>query len=169
MNPIRKFTIAGILLITAGSVWLFLFWYQSNTIMEWVSYAFLLLGWGFITYKVIRGNLIKTKNNVISNLTYWVSFGINIFLVSWLGDYRVSYILQHYPVKTTIATITGINQGPNSLRGPTPKYVTFKYTAQGRVIEEETAERPHYVPGYFFLIKYSVGNPEIFQVIKQVK
>jgi hypothetical protein len=164
MNLTIKYALIGLLLLATGAIYICFFSFKYDTTITFVAYGFLLLGWGFITYKVIGDYFLRIKNATILKTIFIGLFLISIWLFSALADKRVAYILQYYPSKTTVATVLTTWKGWRNARSATLRY----YTANG-IVQQEIGDGNHrYRAGQSYLIKYSVKDPDIFVVIKEV-
>jgi hypothetical protein len=164
MNPTIKYALIGLLLLATGAIYICFFSFKYDTAITFVAYGFLLFGWGFITYKVIGDYFLRIKNETILKIIFIGFFLASIWLFSDLADYRVAYILKYHPSKTTVATVLTTWEGRRNARSATLKY----YTAAG-IVQQEIGDGNHrYLAGQSYLIKYSIEDPDIFVVIKEV-
>jgi len=164
MKPVVKYALIGFALVAAGAVYICFFSFKYDTAFTFVSYGFLLAGWGFITYPVLGNNVLKIKNGATLKTIFVVLFLGSVWLFSSLADDRLAYLFQHDPVQTTTATVLTTWTGSKNSGSATLQY----YTPAGKIQKEISNTNGGYRAGRSFLIKYLVEDPEVFQVVKQV-
>ncbi len=167
MNPTVKYALIGLLLLGVGAIYICFFSFKYDTTITFVAYGFLLFGWGFITYKIIGDYLLRIKNATTLKIIFIGLFLGSIWLFSALADNRVAYILKYHPSKTTVATVLTTRE-ESSFHGHA-NYATLKYYTATGIIQQEIGDvNNRYRAGQSYLIKYSMDEPDIFVVIKEV-
>ncbi|WP_295668126.1 hypothetical protein, partial [uncultured Mucilaginibacter sp.] len=107
-----KYALIGLLLLATGAIYICFFSFKYDTAITFVAYGFLLLGWGFITYKIIGDYFLRTANATVLKIIFIGLFLCSIWVFSDLADKRVAYILRYYPSKTAVATVITTRNRP---------------------------------------------------------
>ena len=172
----------GILLILLGSTWFYLEGHKDNGLIIGLSYIFVFLGWilvslfavGHLTLsdrkvKFNKNKLKWIKTKGTSAIIYLTIAGLaiaNMILVRKLMDNRVHNILANDPTNVTTATITKLES--RNTRGGAKEFAIIQYSADGKEVQQAIFNYDgQYFVGQKFEVKYSVDNPEMFQLKKE--
>ena len=172
----------GILLILLGSTWYYLQGHKDNGLIIGLSYLFVFLGWILATLPVVGHFILKEekvafsknkfkwiKTKGTSAIIYLAISGLaitNMILVGNLIDNRIRNILTNDPTNLTTGTITELES--RNARGGSKEYAIIQYSADGKEVQQAVFNyNGQYFVGQKFEIKYSIDNPEMFQLKRE--
>ena len=173
----------GILFILNGSTWYYLEGHKDNGLTIGLSYLFVFLGWILVSLSVVGHTLLKDEKLTFGKnklkwiktkgtraVIYLVIGGLtvaNMIIVSKLIDNRVRNILANDPTSLTTGTITEIES--RNTRGGPKDYAIIQYSAAGKEVQQAFFNyNGQYFVGQKFEVMYSIDNPEMFQLKKEL-
>lgn len=177
-----KITLSGLFCLIIGGLLFYYEGYKDNSFISYASIGLIYLGWiGFIgslfgkillaenRIRFSNQRLLWLKGKTITVFIYAL-FAIGIVgtmeLTSKYGARRVDKILSTEPTETSIGTIVKIDT--RNTRGAPKLWAIIEYqTNTKRVTQAVYNYKDIYSVGQRYLVRYSIDNPEMFEIIQR--
>lgn len=157
----------GILLILTGSTWFYLQAHTDNGFVIGFSSLLIIAGWICIFEHLIFNDEKSKLPAIFIYLLIGVLPVANILFIGVQVSNKVSTILNSEPTRLTIGTITEIKK--RYRRITTDEYAILTYsTPDKKEYMEINNHKNHYVVGQQFEIEYSIDNPEIARIKREI-
>ncbi|HRH51414.1 MAG TPA: hypothetical protein PLP23_21865 [Panacibacter sp.] len=173
---------SGLFCLLFGGLLFYYQGYKDNSFIIYLSIGLVYLGWiiflGSLFGKILLTNkkigfanhkLLWFKDKTIKLLIY-ATFGIVIVgsmeFTSKFGTNRVNQILQTEPTENAIGTIIKIDS--RNTRGGTKLWAIIEYqTKTVKVTQAVYDYNEKYSVGQKYLLRYSIDNPEMFEIVER--
>lgn len=172
---------SGLFCLLFGGLLFYYQGYKDNSFIKYLSIGLVYLGWIIFLGSLFGTILLTDKKIQFANhellwfkdktikLLIYAAFGIGIVgtmeFTSKFGTNRVTQILQTEPTKNAIGTIIKIES--RNTRGGSKLWAIIEYqTKKVKVTQAVYDYNEKYSVGQKYLLRYSIDNPEMFEIVK---
>lgn len=177
-----KGVLIGIFCLLTGAFWLYFQGYKDNGIAKTFSIVLIYVSWNIILLSLFGQWLLKDKKiSFKQNKAAWVktnlikaaiylSYGVCLVgtmeLTNNFGAKRVTDTLENKPTKNTIGIITKIDS--RNTRGGAKLWAIIEYRTKTMKVQQAVYDyNEKYTVGQKYVVRYSIDNPEMFEIIKR--
>ena len=177
-----KGILSGLFCLISGGLLFYYQGYKDNLLVKYVSIGLVYLGWIILLMSLfgsilladkkirfVNHKLLWLKDKTVKLLIY-ATFGIGILgtieFTSKSGANREAKILESEPTENAIGIITKIDS--RNTRGGPKLWAIIEYqTKTVKVTQAVYDYKEKYSVGQKYLLRYSIDNPEMFEIIGQ--
>jgi len=184
-NPKVICSLIALLLIGAGAAGIYGHTYTANSLVDFLCYGSLYLGWITLLFCIFgryllydrrirfrRNRRAWLKSRAIQAIVYILFAASTIPFIAGLresGKRRNNYLLDHQPTGQAIALVTrseGRQKDGFFRRRAVISYVTATGKSFIRQLDNSDGR---YLSGQHYLVLYSVEHPEVFRVLHEMR